>query len=551
MKLPTIVRLPLFSLTLMAMLAAPALRAQLGTGWTAKTFTERLQYETNDILFSITPAPSSFDNGLCAYNKTGNVRTFQLLTHSSNRIEIRDNDDYSTGTHQFQADIVMSPPTSGESIHQIFNGPTGPWCIIRQYTNFNGSIRIFAGSSTSYVATNLNGHSFRLNTINDMNSGQCYFYVNGRLVHQVANPGGTFYTKYGAYGTHDNAHTAYIVFTNATLFTGGDETGAGNGNFSLSASPNSVSVVQGNSVTSTITETDLNGYAGTVNLSASGLPSGVAASFSPNPTTGSSRLTLTASSTAAVGTATVTVTGTDSTIVGDTLVHSTTVSLTVASAADFSVAATPGSQTVAAGGVANGTVTATASGGFNGTVTWSAGGLPAGASMTFNPSSVTGSGSSSWSLALPSNLAAGTYPITITGTSGSLSHSATVTIVVSDFSISASPSSQTVVAGNSTTYTATVGSVNGFSSAVNLSVSGLPAGATAAFSPNPVTPVGSSALTVNTTTGTAPGAYTLTITGVSGGVSHSATVNLTVTAPPDYTIIPVPASVETISAVSI
>src|SRR6185312_9662335 len=138
----------------------------------------------------------------------------------------------------------------------IFNGPTGPWCIIRQYTNYNGSIRIFAGASTSYLATNLNGHSFRLNTINDMNSGQCYFYVNGRLIYQTTNPGGTFYTKYGTYGTHDNAHPAYVVFTNATLFTGGNETGAGNGNFSLSASPGSVSVVQGHNVSTTITESD-------------------------------------------------------------------------------------------------------------------------------------------------------------------------------------------------------------------------------------------------------------------------------------------------------
>ena len=94
--------------------------------------------------------------------------------------------------------------------------------------------------------------------------------------------------------------------------------------FSLSASPSSVTVTQGSSGTSTITETDINGYSGTVTLSASGLPSGVTASFAPNPTTSTSTLTLTASSTATTGTATVTITGTDG-----TLTHSTTVSLTV------------------------------------------------------------------------------------------------------------------------------------------------------------------------------------------------------------------------------
>jgi len=37
----------------------------------------------------------------------------------------------------------------------------------------------------------------------------------------VTNPGGTFYTKYGTYGTHDNAHPANVVFKNAMLFSGG------------------------------------------------------------------------------------------------------------------------------------------------------------------------------------------------------------------------------------------------------------------------------------------------------------------------------------------
>jgi len=96
--------------------------------------------------------------------------------------------------------------------------------------------------------------------------------------------------------------------------------------FSLSASPGSINVAQGSSGTSTITETDLNGYSGTVSLSASGLPSGVTASFNPTRTTSTSLLTLTASSSAATGTSTVTITGTDG-----TLTHTTTVSLTVGS----------------------------------------------------------------------------------------------------------------------------------------------------------------------------------------------------------------------------
>jgi hypothetical protein len=99
-------------------------------------------------------------------------------------------------------------------------------------------------------------------------------------------------------------------------------------NFSLSASPASLSVVQGNSGSSTITVSPINGFTGSVTLSASGLPAGVTASFGTNPTTSTSVVTFTASTTATTGTATVTITGTSG-----TLTHTTTISLTVNSAA--------------------------------------------------------------------------------------------------------------------------------------------------------------------------------------------------------------------------
>jgi hypothetical protein len=96
--------------------------------------------------------------------------------------------------------------------------------------------------------------------------------------------------------------------------------------FSLGASPSSVAIVQGGSGTSTITITPENGFSGSVTLSASGLPSGVTAGFSPNPATTTSTLTLTASATAAIGTTTVTISG-----VSGSLTATATLSLTVSS----------------------------------------------------------------------------------------------------------------------------------------------------------------------------------------------------------------------------
>jgi len=88
--------------------------------------------------------------------------------------------------------------------------------------------------------------------------------------------------------------------------------------FTIGASPAPLSVTQGANGTSTITVTPLNGFTGSVSLSASGLPSGVTAAFSTNPTTKTSVLTLTASSTAATGLATITVAGTSGSLTATT-----------------------------------------------------------------------------------------------------------------------------------------------------------------------------------------------------------------------------------------
>ena len=111
--------------------------------------------------------------------------------------------------------------------------------------------------------------------------------------------------------------------------------------FTLSASPASVTVAQTSSATSSITITPQNGFTGSVTLSATGLPSGVTAGFSPNPATTSSTLTFSASATAALGTSTVTING-----VSGSVNASTTISLTVkAGSTSPTVTVTPTSLT--------------------------------------------------------------------------------------------------------------------------------------------------------------------------------------------------------------
>src|ERR1035438_202782 len=90
------------------------------------------------------------------------------------------------------------------------------------------------------------------------------------------------------------------------------------GSFTLSDSPGSVTVSQDGQGTNAITIVPADGFSGNISLSASGLPSGVTATFSPNPATASSTPTLTANPTAATGTASVTITGTSSGVNGST-----------------------------------------------------------------------------------------------------------------------------------------------------------------------------------------------------------------------------------------
>ena len=109
----------------------------------------------------------------------------------------------------------------------------------------------------------------------------------------------------------------------------------------------------------------------------------------------------------------------------------------------------------------------------------------------------------------------------------------TFNLPVGDFGFSPI-SPLTISAGGSASTNVTVNPVNGFSSAVDLSVSGQPAGVSASLSANSVTPSGgnpaSSILNVNVSPTLAPTNFTLTVTGTSGTLTHSATADVTVTA---------------------
>jgi subtilisin family serine protease len=298
--------------------------------------------------------------------------------------------------------------------------------------------------------------------------------------------------------------------------------------FSLLASPSSASTQVGGSASYTVSANAVGGFTGDIALSLSG-PAGAQGTFAPVTITGgagASVLTVTAGS-LAPGSYPLTITATSG-----PLTHTATVTLVVTPPPDFTLSATPSSRSTTAGGAVSYTVSAASVGGFAGNVTLSLSGLTgAQATWSFTPSSISAGVTSQLKITTAATLAPGSYPLTITGTSGAITHTAAVTLVVTappDFGLSAAPASATVVAGQSTAYAIGVSSQGSFAGSVTLSVTGLPSGATATFAPNPVKAPGSATLTIRTTRSATRGTFTLKVTGRSGTLSHQATATLVV-----------------------
>jgi hypothetical protein len=204
--------------------------------------------------------------------------------------------------------------------------------------------------------------------------------------------------------------------------------------------------------------------------------------------------------------------------------------------ADFALAESPSSITLAAGGSNSGSpaqVTVSALNGFAAGVTLSSTCAAPLITCTFGTNPVAGgSGTSSLTVSVASGAASGSTTETITGTGGGLTHSTTFTVTVpaADFAISPATSNLTVRRGATNSETFSLTDVSGTTnSPVSLSVSGLPARVSASFSPNPASSNGGSpTLTIKANRNAPTGTRTVTVTASDGTYSHQASVSLTV-----------------------
>jgi hypothetical protein len=314
--------------------------------------------------------------------------------------------------------------------------------------------------------------------------------------------------------------------TNAvpTTFAVNGTTCGTTGGFTLKPSAATLSVAQGASGTDTITVTDVSPFNGSVTFTASGMPSGVTASFSPASSVSSSVLSLTASATATVGPASVTITGTSGTFSA-----TTTIALTITAKPTFTLMAP--TLSITQGKTATDTITITDVGGFTGNVTLAVSNLPAGVTCTFgtNPATTT----SVMTCTASATATVGNSTATITGTSGSTVVTTTfpVTVIPSTGSFSLTPSGNTCTMpqGGSCTVTINITDVSPFNGSVTFTASGLPSGVTASFSP--ASSASLSVLTLYASSTATVGTYTVTITGTSGGLTAITTITLTITSP--------------------
>jgi hypothetical protein len=218
-----------------------------------------------------------------------------------------------------------------------------------------------------------------------------------------------------------------LLIACASCSSGGSHS---NQDFTLSATPSTISLVPGGSPQQiTVNVAPQNGFKEAVAVTLSGLPSGVTAqpaSLTLSPGT-SQTVTLNAGSSAAAGTATLTLMG-----ASGALSHNSSVAITVAPPPpDFSLAIAPSSLTLAAGGPASSVqITATPVNGFSGTVAVTIGGLPAGVTAAPTTLALAPGVPQSLSLTAAASAPTVTTGLTFTGTSGSLTHSATLDINV-------------------------------------------------------------------------------------------------------------------------
>jgi len=386
----------------------------------------------------------------------------------------------------------------------IIQGGNAPTTVTITRTNFTGAVTLSLGGAPAGVTG-----AFVPNPTST-NSSDLTVTVGAGVAPGVYN-----LTVNGT-GTAGNRNTPLTLTVSAAP------------DYALSLNPTALTIAQSDSNTTAVTIQRTN-FAGPVNLSLGGAPAGVTGTFTPTAPIGtSSTLQIKVGSSVTPGVYNLTVDGTAT--AGN---HSTPLTLTVLPS-DYTLSLNPTALSILQGNNLPTTVTITRTN-FTGAVTLSLGGAPAGVTGAFVPNGTTGT-SSTLTVSVDVNVAAGVYNLTVdgTGTPGNRSTPLTLTVTAPDYSLAINPTALTINQNDSNTTAVTITRTN-FAGPVTLSLGGAPAGVTASF--NPAAPIGTaSTATIHVGPSVTPGVYNLTINGTATAGNRSTPLTLTVDPAPDYSL---------------
>jgi hypothetical protein len=193
-------------------LSPSPVQAQLGSGWTEYNPVERVQ-----------------TRGCGVYNTSNGVETFGLScgdTSGDNRAEERVENDYSSGTNQFQGEVrVVSLGGSNVSLKQTFMPNNGAFLMLA-VASPGRLYSVGDPADVATLATDIVGRWVRINTIHDVAAGTHEIHVDGVL--KFVKRGGrpvAWHDKYGTYRLGSGRGPISAEWRNVTYWRGGRGTG--------------------------------------------------------------------------------------------------------------------------------------------------------------------------------------------------------------------------------------------------------------------------------------------------------------------------------------
>ena len=343
-----------------------------------------------------------------------------------------------------------------------------------------------------------------------------------------------------------SAGTGYDLATglgsvDAALLVNHWRDGIVSGGFTLTATPTTMQVQQGQNNSATLSVAVSSGFNAPVALVISGMPSGVTASLGLKgfvaPGSGTSLITFEVGNTAVAGTYPITITAT-----GLAQTQTATISLTItAIPLNCALTANPASLSMGIGAATNVTLSCpNRQGNFPAALALSVSGQPVGVTASFSTASMApGTGSTTLTVISSSSAVAGSSTLVITATAAGFSKTLNIPLTVSvpsTFTVATSTAAVSMTQSASSVIQISSLHTGSFNSPITFSISGVPFATTATFSPLSMAAPGDGTTTLALQTGsiTPPGVYNTVLTGIGGNLRITVPIKITVTALPAF-----------------